>query len=54
LVNDVSGQPIGHLFKGEAVLEGGPTGYSETSVDYQYTLSKISEERRSLSCKLLK
>ena len=50
---DVSGQPIGPIFKGQAIrtawlLNMGPTGCPETSVtNYQSTLSNIPEERRS-------
>jgi hypothetical protein len=58
VLTDVSEQPIGPIFKGQAVEEYpsrsgwpfymGPIGYPETSVtDYQYTLLNISQERRT-------
>jgi hypothetical protein len=59
LVNDVSGQTTGPIFKGIVVseesslhffvLKDGPTGCPETSVtNYQSTLCNNSEERRSV------
>jgi hypothetical protein len=55
LVNDVSGQPIGHSLKVKQSWKVGLTGYSESPVNnYQYTLRNIPEERRSLICILLK
>ena len=58
LVTDVSGQPNGPIFKGQAVyyssciawpFKMGPIGSPETSVaNYQSTLRNISEERKHL------
>ena len=49
LVTDVSGQPVGTIFKCEAVwpLKIGPIGWPETSVtNCKSTMHNISEERR--------
>jgi hypothetical protein len=58
LVKDVLGQPIGTIFKGQAIqkeldcfdrltIENGTDGSSETSVtNYQSTLRNIPEERK--------
>jgi hypothetical protein len=53
-VTDVSGQPAGYIFKGQAVFldrlkfQMGPTGCPETSrINHQSTLRKFVEERIS-------
>jgi hypothetical protein len=53
---DVSGQPVGYIFKGQAVFldcltfQMGPRGCPETSgINYQSTLRKFPEERILLS-----
>ena len=51
VVTDVSLQPIGPIFKGQAPLKMGPIGCYETSVtNYRSTLRNIPEEQRLRVC----
>jgi hypothetical protein len=56
LVSDVSGQPSGHISKGQVrALKKGWIGFSETSVrNYQSTMSNNPQERISQFCDEIK
>jgi len=50
LLADISGPPIGPVFKGKAVLEDGTDRLSRNVGNYQSTLRNIQEERRYNLC----